>query len=266
MSGTLSEGRGARAGVRAARCTRAAAQAEPAPGSSPRVFATAEARWAFVVQRSRELRDAGRAVLITDTVADSQALSEAMHAAGLQHQLLNARHDRAEADVVAAAGAPGRITVATSMAGRGTDIALHPAVARRGGLHVILCQANPSMRIDLQFLGRCARRGAGSCETLYVLDCRLPRAAPSCGPPGLRPARAPRLGVQLRRERAARRACGGAIRRWNANRFWECRPDDNDNPLVVHGCPARRARRSDRRAEPAAARLPDRAAPRRRAR
>jgi len=131
-----------------------------------------------------------------------------MHAAGLEHALLNARHDRAEAEIVAAAGAAGRITVATSMAGRGTDIALDPEVARRGGLHVILCQANSSARIDRQFLGRCARRGEpGSCETLHVLDTRLPRRGGE-----LRPVWVARLLVRLelqarlRRERAARRA------------------------------------------------------------
>jgi len=210
MSGTLSEGRRELAQVYGLRVAQV-------PLRNPslrrvlrtRVFAEAEARWAFVVQRSRELRDAGRAVLVgTDTVADSQALSEAMHAAGLEHALLNARHDRAEAEIVAAAGAPGRITVATSMAGRGTDIALDPEVARRGGLHVILCQANPSARIDRQFLGRCARRGEpGSCETLHVLDTRLPRRGGE-----LRPVWVARLLVRLelqarlRRERAARRA------------------------------------------------------------
>ena len=101
------------------------------------------------------------------------------------------------------------------MAGRGTDIALHPAVARRGGLHVILCQANPSMRIDLQFLGRCARRGEAGLRGLYVLDCRLPRRGAELRPTWLASlldhcdsacnsvASAPR---------GAR--CGGAIRRW----------------------------------------------------
>jgi preprotein translocase subunit SecA len=63
------------------------------------------------------------------------------------------------------------------MAGRGTDIALHPDVAANGGLHVMLCQANPSTRIDRQFLGRSARRGEpGSCELLYSADAELMRA------------------------------------------------------------------------------------------
>ena len=144
MSGTLAEGRTELAQVYGLRVARVPLRTASLRRVLPtRVFADEQARWAFVVQRARALREAGRAVLIgTDTVADSQALSEAMHEAGLEHVLLNARHDRAEAEVVAAAGAPGRITVATSMAGRGTDIALDPEVARRGGLHVILCQAN----------------------------------------------------------------------------------------------------------------------------
>jgi preprotein translocase subunit SecA len=210
MSGTLSEGRRELAQVYGLRVARVPLLRPSLRRVLPtRVFAEAQARWDFVVQRARELCGAGRAVLVgTDTVADSQALSEAMHAAGLEHVLLNARHDRAEAGIVAAAGAPGRITVATSMAGRGTDIALDPEVARRGGLHVILCQANPSPRIDRQFLGRCARRGEpGSCETLHVLDAWLPRRDAE-----LRPAWLARLLVrielqaQLRRERAARHA------------------------------------------------------------
>ena len=210
MSGTLSEGRTELAQVYGLRVARVPLRMPSLRRVLPtRVFADAAGRWTFVVQRARKLSEAGRAVLVgTDTVADSQALSEAMHAGGLEHVLLNARHDRAEAEIVAAAGAPGRITVATSMAGRGTDIALDPEVARRGGLHVILCQANPSSRIDRQFIGRCARRGEpGSCETLHVLDARLPRRGAE-----LRPAWLARLLVrlelrlQLGRERATRRA------------------------------------------------------------
>jgi preprotein translocase subunit SecA len=210
MSGTLSEGRRELAQVYGLRVARVPLRNPSLRRVLPtRVFSSAHARWAFVVQRSRDLRDAGRAVLIgTDSVADSQALSEAMHAAGLEHVLLNARHDRAEAEIVAAAGAPGGITVATSMAGRGTDIALDPQVARRGGLHVILCQANPSPRIDRQFLGRCARRAEpGSCETLHVLDARLPRRGAELSPAWLaRLLVRLKLGARLRRERAARAA------------------------------------------------------------
>ena len=178
MSGTLSEGRAELKTFYGLRVTRVPLRSPSRRTVLPtRVFTAPEERWTFVVQRAREVQAAGRAVLIgTDSVADSQTLCDALRAAGLEHAVLNARHDRDEAGLVAQAGAPGRITVATSMAGRGTDIVLDPAVAARGGLHVILCQANASARVDLQFLGRCARRGEpGSCETLHVLATCLPR-------------------------------------------------------------------------------------------
>jgi preprotein translocase subunit SecA len=137
-----------------------------------RVFGSHDARWRFVVQRATEIHAASGAVLIgTDSVADSQALSGRLHAAGLAHVVLNARQDRHEAEVVARAGQQGTITVATSMAGRGTDIELGEKLAQGRGLHVILCQANASRRIDRQFIGRSARRGEpGSCETLLSLE------------------------------------------------------------------------------------------------
>ena len=76
--------------------------------------------------------------------------------------------------MVAAAGTAGAITVATSMAGRGTDIALPPDVSARGGLHVICCQQNSSPRMDRQLIGRCARQGEpGSAERAIALDGRL---------------------------------------------------------------------------------------------
>lgn len=137
-----------------------------------RVFGTHDARWRFIVARAREIQAHGGAVLVgTDSVADSQLLSRNLTAAGLEHIVLNARQDSHEAHVVATAGQPGRITVATSMAGRGTDIVISERLAQAGGLHVILCQANASRRIDRQFTGRCARRGEpGSCETLLSLE------------------------------------------------------------------------------------------------
>ena len=107
----------------------------------------------------------------TDSVADSESLSERLTAAGLEHAVLNARHDQEEADIVARAGEPGQITVATNMAGRGTDIPLGVGVAERGGLYLLCCQHNASRRIDRQLVGRCARPGdPGSAETMISLD------------------------------------------------------------------------------------------------
>jgi preprotein translocase subunit SecA len=136
------------------------------------VFGNRRALWNAALREAIELRASGRAVLIgTETVADSEQLSQILKRYGIDHAVLNARQNQAEADVVARAGRPGGITVATSMAGRGTDIRLDAEVARRGGLHVICCQHNPSRRIDRQLLGRCARQGdPGSVRTMMALD------------------------------------------------------------------------------------------------
>ncbi len=217
MSGTLVEGRGELRQVYGLRVARVPLRTPGRRAVLPaRVFATAAARWQYVVERTRVLGAHGRAVLIgTESVAESQELSALLHGAGVAHAALNARQDWDEAQIVAQAGAPGRITVATSMAGRGTDIAIDPQVAARGGLHVMLCQANASVRIDRQFLGRCARRGEpGSCETLLsaeadVLRNRLPawlvsllRRGPELGPRWLAHALA-RFALSLERRRHA---------------------------------------------------------------
>jgi preprotein translocase subunit SecA len=137
-----------------------------------RLFADSATLWQTVATSAAQVQATGRPVLIgTDSVARSEALSQILTMRGLAHQVLNARQDSAESRLIAAAGQPGRITVATSMAGRGTDILLDPAVIASGGLHVILCQHNASPRIDRQFLGRAGRQGQpGSTQTLLALD------------------------------------------------------------------------------------------------
>ena len=128
--------------------------------------------WQAVAQRVGAIHATGRPLLIgTASVAESMQLSQALAAAHLPHAVLNARHHQDEAALVACAGDAGRITVATGMAGRGTDIRLGPGVAERGGLHVILCQHNSARRIDRQFIGRAARNGEpGSVDTMLALD------------------------------------------------------------------------------------------------
>ena len=85
--------------------------------------------------------------------------------------MLNAKQDRDEALIVARAGEPGRVTVATNMAGRGTDIVLSEGVAEQGGLHVILTEFHESRRIDRPLFGRSARQGdPGSAEAIVALD------------------------------------------------------------------------------------------------
>lgn len=141
----------------------------------PRLLADSAALWQAVAAEVAAVHASGRPVLVgTDTVAQSEQLSAVLTAAGLAHVVLNARQDAAEEAVVAAAGQRGRITVATSMAGRGTDIVLGEGVAALGGLHVVLCQHNASPRIDRQFTGRAARRGEpGSVRVMLALDSPL---------------------------------------------------------------------------------------------
>jgi len=137
-----------------------------------RVYATTEAKWAAVVGHVKRVHERGRPVLVgTRSVVASEQLSRLLSAAGLSHQVLNAWQDRAEAEIIAHAGEPGRIVVATNMAGRGTDICLAPGVAEWGGLHVIATEGHEARRIDQQLFGRCGRQGdPGSHELLVSLE------------------------------------------------------------------------------------------------
>ncbi len=137
-----------------------------------RLFPDSAALWQAAARSAAQARTAGRVVLIgTESVANSESLSRVLTSLELPHQVLNARHDKDESRLIAAAGGTGNITVATSMAGRGTDILLNADVLKAGGLHVILCQHNASSRIDRQFLGRAGRHGQpGSTQTLLALD------------------------------------------------------------------------------------------------
>ncbi|MEP6969515.1 MAG: hypothetical protein ABJA49_03685, partial [Betaproteobacteria bacterium] len=143
-----------------------------------RSFASMNDLFAAVTARVVTLQSTGRPVLIgTDSVAASLQLSAHMQQAGITHQLLNALHDDQEAAIVAQAGCHGRVTVATRMAGRGTDIEPDAPALAVGGLHVISCQHNPSHRLDRQLAGRAARHGdPGSCEH-WICD------MPGSGPP-----------------------------------------------------------------------------------
>ena len=95
---------------------------------------------------------------------DSQTLA-------LKHQVLNARQDQKEAEIIASAGELNSVTIATNMAGRGTDISVSSEACDAGGLHVILTEKHESRRIDRQLAGRCARQGdPGSVETLISLE------------------------------------------------------------------------------------------------
>ncbi|TWO70633.1 hypothetical protein FN976_13825 [Caenimonas sedimenti] len=137
--------------------------------SAPRLFTHGDALWDAAAERALALAGAGRPVLVgTASVADAERLAARLRAAGAPHALLHAGASAHEAEVVAQAGWPGRITIATSMAGRGTDILLTPEALAAGGLHVILCQLNASARIDRQFTGRAGRQGQPGSADWYV--------------------------------------------------------------------------------------------------
>jgi preprotein translocase subunit SecA len=136
------------------------------------VHLSADAKWSAIVETLRKLHAEGRPVLVgTRSVAASEHLSALLTSAGLHHQVLNARQDQEEAKVIANAGERGRITVATNMAGRGTDIRLGPGVAERGGLHVLATERHDARRIDRQLFGRGGRQGdPGSFQAIVSLE------------------------------------------------------------------------------------------------
>lgn len=124
------------------------------------VLKTENLKWQAVVEETFTVSKTGRPVLIgTRSIAKSQRLSELLDQARISHQVLNARHTESEAKLIAGAGQPGRVTVATNMAGRGTDIRLAPGVFELGGLHVICTELHEAARIDRQLIGRAARQG-----------------------------------------------------------------------------------------------------------
>jgi preprotein translocase subunit SecA len=135
------------------------------------IFTNDAAKWTQIVAEIVGIHETGRPVLVgTRSVRASESLSRLLTQRGLEHQVLNAVHHREEAEIVRHAGQRGRITVATNMAGRGTDIKLGPGIAQMGGLHVIATERNESGRIDRQLFGRCARQGdPGSARAIVCL-------------------------------------------------------------------------------------------------
>jgi preprotein translocase subunit SecA len=149
-----------------------------------RICADGEQRWREVARRAIELAEQGRAVLVgTRSVEASETLGRLFEASGVEHIVLNARQDKSEAEIVSDAGQTGRITVATNMAGRGTDIKLAREVEATGGLHVILTEFHESARVDRQLFGRSARQGdPGTTEAIVsVEDDLFQRFAPAIG-------------------------------------------------------------------------------------
>ncbi len=140
-------------------------------------YATTDQKFRAIVERVAELNRVGRPVLIgTRSVAASEHLSGLLTRAGLPHRVLNARQDKFEAEIVAEAGQHAQITLATNMAGRGTDILLGGGVAELGGLFVLATERHDAGRIDRQFYGRCGRQGdPGEHLTMVSLEDDLMR-------------------------------------------------------------------------------------------
>ena len=140
-----------------------------------RVYVTADQKWRAVLDRIRELHAEGRPVLVgTRSVSASEKIDTLLRASLLPHQVLNARQDAEEAQIIAHAGQRGAITVATNMAGRGTDIKLESGVAELGGLHVLATERHDAARIDRQLFGRGGRQGdPGSYELILSLEDEL---------------------------------------------------------------------------------------------
>jgi len=139
------------------------------------VFPTAAKKWEAIVGEIEKWRQTGRPVLVgTRSVRASEELAAMLSARGFEFNLLNAIRHREEAQIVAAAGEEGRITIATNMAGRGTDIKLGRGVAQMGGLHVMATERHESGRIDRQLFGRCARQGdPGSAQAFMSVEDEL---------------------------------------------------------------------------------------------
>ena len=111
----------------------------------------------------------GRAVLIgTRSIPQSLSLAKVLDAQSIPHVVLNALNHQHESEIVAKAGQVGQVTVATNMAGRGTDIQLSQEVHTTGGLHVIVSEPHSESRIDRQLIGRCARQGNPGSTRLYA--------------------------------------------------------------------------------------------------
>jgi preprotein translocase subunit SecA len=124
------------------------------------LFQDRDALWRRAARLVDEISRGGQPVLIgVRSVREAKCGSRALLELGIQHTVLSAAHDKQEAEIVARAGGRGVVTIATNMAGRGTDIKLATGVAEAGGLVVVICERHDSRRVDRQLMGRCARQG-----------------------------------------------------------------------------------------------------------
>jgi preprotein translocase subunit SecA len=133
------------------------------------VYKTAREKFTAVIEETEKLVAQNRPVLVgTTTVEISELLSRMLKMKGINHQVLNAKHHKKEAEIVAEAGKPGAVTIATNMAGRGTDIKLGEGVKEAGGLAIIGTERHDSRRVDRQLRGRAGRQGDPGSSQFFV--------------------------------------------------------------------------------------------------
>ena len=133
------------------------------------IYKTEQGKFNAVVAEIEEMHRQGRPVLVgTTSIEKSEMLSALLQRRGIRHNVLNAKHHEREAEIVKDAGQPGAVTIATNMAGRGTDIVLGEGVAENGGLHIIGTERHESRRIDNQLRGRAGRQGDPGSSRFYL--------------------------------------------------------------------------------------------------
>ncbi|NIA08191.1 MAG: preprotein translocase subunit SecA [Nitrospiraceae bacterium] len=133
------------------------------------VFRTEAEKFEAVVKEIKTLHNQGRPILVgTSSVDNSERLSKMLKPIGIRHEVLNAKHHEKEAEIIAHAGEKGWVTIATNMAGRGTDIVLGDGVAKLGGLHILGTERHDSRRVDNQLRGRSGRQGDPGSSRFYL--------------------------------------------------------------------------------------------------
>ena len=133
------------------------------------IFKTKDAKYRAVVRDVVERHKTGQPILVgTTSITQSEMLSDMLTKAGVPHNVLNAKHHEKEAEIVATAGQYGMVTIATNMAGRGTDISLGEGVAELGGLHILGTERHESRRIDNQLRGRSGRQGDNGSSQFFL--------------------------------------------------------------------------------------------------
>lgn len=133
------------------------------------IYKTKAAKYRAVVKSIKELHAKGQPVLVgTTSIRQSEALSAELHKAKISHQVLNAKYHEMEAEIISEAGQLGAVTIATNMAGRGTDIVLGEGVPEVGGLHILGTERHESRRIDNQLRGRAGRQGDPGSSRFYL--------------------------------------------------------------------------------------------------